>query len=196
MGPKDEEIQKDALSNQDKNELEQTVSAGIHGGFELKKGERRRFLGEFKERVIKALTFSQIIEPGVYPEILEAIKDSEAKKLIINRQSDMQAAKEYINLARKNGLSFKKVESDDFKGDIGLVVVSDKAVNSDEIRVVDKKEKFKELNLPVELLDKAGEKICAECYGEIADKAPEELINFEKMNWIDRLFQPSCFCQE
>lgn len=43
MGPKDEEIQKEAISNQDKNELEQTVSAGIHGGFELKKGEKDGF---------------------------------------------------------------------------------------------------------------------------------------------------------
>lgn len=108
----------------------------------------------------------------------------------------MQAAKEYIDLARENGLSFKKVESDDFKGDIGLVVVSDKAVNNDEIRVPDKKEKFKELNLPLELLDKAGEKICTECYEEIADKAPEELINFKKMGWIDKLFGTSCFCKE
>ncbi|MBM7622902.1 YueI family protein [Sporohalobacter salinus] len=196
MGPKDEEIEEEAILNQDKSELEQTISAGIHGGFELKKGEKRRFLGEFKERVIKTLTFSQIEEPGVYPEILEAIRDSKAKKLIINRQVNMKAAKEYIDLARKNKLSFKKVESDEFKGNIGLVVVSDKAVNREKIKVPNKKEKFKELNLPVELVDKAGEKICAECYAKIADEAPEELINFEKMNWFDKLFNSSCFCQK
>lgn len=196
MGSKDEEIEEEAILNQDKSELEQTASAGIHGGFELKKSEKRRFLGEFKERVIKALTFNQISEPGVYPEILAAIRDSEAEKLIINRQVDVKAAKEYIDLARQNGLSFKKVESDEFKGDIGLVVVSDEAVNSEEIRVPNKEQKFKELNLPVELIDEAGKKICAECYTEIADKAPEELVNFKKMDWFDKLFQPPCFCQK
>lgn len=196
MGPKDEEIEEEAILNQDKSELEQTASAGIHGGFELKKSEKRRFLGEFKERVIKALTFNQIAEPGVYPEILAAIRDLEAEKLIINRQVDVKAAKEYIDLARKNGLSFKKVASDKFKGDIGLVVVSDEAVNSEEIRVRNKEKKFKELNLPVELIDEVDKKICADCYTEIADKAPEELVNFEKMDWFDKLFQTTCFCQK
>ncbi|SJZ47933.1 YueI family protein [Selenihalanaerobacter shriftii] len=194
MKSKDEEIEEEAVLNQNKSKLEKTISAGIHGGYEFKKGEKNQFLGEFRERIIRVLNFKQIIEPGVYPEVLEAIKDSEAKKLIISRKANLKAAKDYIELANQNNLSFKKVDSPEFKGDIGLAVVSDHAVHHEEIIVIDKEEKFKEIGLPVELLQKAGEKICADCYHKIEENAPEELINFEKMSWIDSLFNSSCVC--
>lgn len=195
MESKDEEIEQEAILNQGKNKLEQTISAGIQGGYELKKGEKRRFLGEFKERVIKALTFKQVVEPGVYPEILQAIRDPQAKKLIINRRINSDAAKEYIELARKNELSFKKVDSPEFKGDIGLVVVSDQAVNESDIRVTNKEDKFKELDLSLELLERVNDKICAKCYRQIEEKAPEELINFKQAGWIDSLFTSGCVCE-
>lgn len=196
MSPKDEEIEQEAIINQDKSKLEQKVSAGVQGGYEIKKGEKRRFLGEFRERVIKVLTFAQINESGVYPEILEAIKDPEAEKLIVSRRANLNAAKEYIELARENKLSFKKIDSPAFKGDIGLVVVSEQAVNESDIKVIDKKKKFKQLGLPVNLLKKIGDKICASCYQQIKEKAPEELVNFKKRSWIDDLFASPCVCQE
>jgi len=192
---KQKDIEREATINQNKSELEQVVSAGVHGEPELRKGEKRRYLGEFKERVIKSLTFEQIAEPGVYPEILEAIKNSEAKKLIIHRKANLEAAKKYIELARENELSFKKLDSPELKGDIGLVVVSDHAVNSDQIKVIDKEKKFKELGLPVELLESIGDKICKDCYEKITEKAPEELINFKKIDWWEGLFNNSCACK-
>ena len=195
MCSKQKDIEREATINQNKSELEQVVSAGVHGEPELKKGEKRRYLGEFKERVIKSLTFEQIAEPGVYPEILGAIKNSEAEKLIIHRKANLEAAKKYIELARENELSFKKVDSPEFKGDIGLVVVSGHAVNSDQIKVIDKEKKFKELGLPIELLESIGDKICKDCYEKIAEKAPEELINFKKIDWWEGLFNNSCACK-
>ncbi|MGM0471950.1 MAG: YueI family protein [Bacillota bacterium] len=192
---KKEEIRQEAIKEQQsKSKLEQTVAAGMHGDFEFKKGEKQRFLGEFRERVIKVLTFDQISEPGVYPEILTAIKDSEAQKLIISQQADLEAAQEYIDLAREVGVSFKKVNSAEFKGDYGLVVVSDQAVNYQSIEVQPKTEKFKELGLPVELVNQAGDKICADCYEQLSQAAPEELINYEKLGFFDKLIGMSCSC--
>jgi uncharacterized protein YueI len=193
---KDNEIEQEAITSQNKSKLEERVSAGIHGEPELKKGEKRRYLGEFRERVIKVLTFDQIAEAGVYPEILKAIKNIEAKKLIISRKANLDSAKEYIKLARENGLSFKKVGSPEFKGEIALVVVSDHAVNIEDIKVIAKEDKFKELGLSVKLLNKVGSEICGKCYEDISKKAPEELINFKKRSWIDKLFNSSCVCQK
>jgi uncharacterized protein YueI len=112
----------------------------------------------------------------------------EAKKLIISRKANLDSAKEYIKLARENGLSFKKVGSPEFKGEIALVVVSDHAVNIEDIKVIAKEDKFKELGLSVKLLNKVGSEICGKCYEDISKKAPEELINFKKRSWIDKLF--------
>ncbi|OCL25642.1 hypothetical protein U472_15035 [Orenia metallireducens] len=189
----EKDIQQEAIiGNQGKSDLEQRVSAGIHGGFELKKGEKNRFLGEFRERVLKALTFEQVEEPGTYPEVLKAIKKREAKKLIINRKVDMERAKDYIKLAREHDLSFKKVDSPDFKGDIALVVVSDHAVNQSDIFIKDRATSLKEKGLPVELINARGGKICEDCYQIIGEKASEELVNYQKMNWLDKIIGKKC----
>ena len=194
---KNEEIESEAISSQsDKSELEQLVSAGAHGGFELKKGEKRRFLGEFKERIIKVLTFEQVEEAGVYPEVLAAIRDVKADKLIIRQEAVQESAQEYIDLARENNLSFKKVSSPDLKGEIALAVASDEAVEVDQIEVVTREDKFAKLGLPIELIEKTGQRICADCYQQLVEKAPEEEINFRKMSWLDKLFSNDCVCQQ
>lgn len=119
----------------EKSELEHIIEAGISGTPELKREEKNHYLGQFKERVIRYLTFNQVAEKGTYKEIKEAIHHPQAKKLILNQKIKISDAKEYINLARKNGLNFSIVSSPDFKGEIGLVVVSDDAVDVDVIDV-------------------------------------------------------------
>lgn len=63
----------------EKDNLEQALLVGIHGAPEIKHDEKIYFLGEFKERVIRRLSIKQVSETGVYPEIIQALKDSRAK---------------------------------------------------------------------------------------------------------------------
>ncbi|WP_051412026.1 YueI family protein [Halonatronum saccharophilum] len=194
---KEDDIQQEAIKSQaGKSELERSLGAGINGGFELKKGERNRFLGEFRERVLKALTLEEVEEPGTYPEVLDAIKDSDAKKLIIDRRVDMDAAREYINLARKNNISFKKVSSPDFKGDTALVVVSDKAIHRDNISVSKEDDGLDGIGIKEEVIRAKGEKICDECYDLIEENAPNKLKNYKKMSWVDKLLAKKCPCEQ
>ena len=118
-----------------RSELEEIIARGIQGDPELKKDERRRYLGELRERIIKALTFEEIAEPGTYPEIRDAIKDKRAKKLVISQKAKLDEAREYIQLARKNGLQFTMVDNPEYTGNIGLLVVSDEAVDVENIMV-------------------------------------------------------------
>ncbi|WP_408955190.1 YueI family protein [Natroniella sp. ANB-PHB2] len=190
---KDKDLQQEAFkSQQGKSELERKVGVEAHGGLELKKGERNQYLGEFKERVLKALTITQVEEEGVYPEIITSTKDSAAKKLIIDSKVSSSAAKEYIKVARENNLSFKKVSSPDFKGEIGLVVVSDHAVNREDIFVEQRKERLKQKGLPEELINARGKKICSKCYSLLEERAPEELKNYHKITWLDKMFGKNC----
>lgn len=74
-------------------------------------------------------------EKGTYKEILDAIRDKRAKRLIVSNDVQLSSAMDYINLAKDNGLEFTLVDGDDYTGDIGLVVVSDTAVDEENIFV-------------------------------------------------------------
>lgn len=175
-----------------KSKLRKALISGIHGPPRLKREEKRHFLGEFRERVIKALTLSQIHEEGTYDEILEAIRHPRAKKLKVIRDADLEYAGEYIQLAREEGLSFSTVDSPEHKGSIGLVVVSDSAVNVEDIMVESRKDKLKEKGVPVEIIDAIGEKLCGSCFKILSEKAPEETGDYEKLNLIDRFLGKRC----
>ncbi len=179
----------------DKNKLEQRLKEGYYGKPELKKEEKNYFLGEFKERVICYLTYNQVVEPGTYPEILEAIRHPEARKLVIDRQVELEAAEDYIKLAHHNNIQFKRIDSPDFKGDVALVVVSDQKVNIDKKGVITRKERLKDRGISDKIIENVGVKLCNECWEILKSKAPEELVNYRKIGLIDKLIGNKCICK-
>ena len=176
----------------EKSELEKKVEEGIYGQPEIKKEEKNRFLGEFKERVIKDLTFAQIKEDVIYPEILEAVCHPRAARLIIDRNVDIDQAHKYIEKAREHDLGFKRVHSPSFKGDTALVVVGKRAVEVEQRQVIDREKRLKKLGISDNIIRNVGGKLCQDCWQELKEKAPEELINYKKMSWWDRLLQVEC----
>lgn len=177
-----------------KSKLEDKVLEGVYGKKELKKSEKDYYLGEFKERVIRYLTVQQVLEKGTYPEIFEAIKSPDASKLIIDREIDLSAANEYVKLAAENNLTFKRVDSPDFKGDIGLVVVSDHAVDYKNRKVLTRKERLQAKGISDKIIENPGARLCKKCWQELEEKAEEELRNYRKMTFIDRILGAKCVC--
>ncbi|ACB86389.1 YueI family protein [Natranaerobius thermophilus] len=176
-----------------KSKLEQKLFTGIHGTPELKKTEKKKHLGEFRERVIKALTFDQVHEEGTYPEIKEAIRHPKARHLIISRKVDLNYARDYINLARHEGLSFTTVDDPDFEGPVALIVVSDEAVNEDDIYVQSRSDKLKELGVSEKIINTSrGSLLCLDCYQELAEKAPDEVEYYNKLSFLDKLLGKKC----
>ena len=181
------------MSDKDKkSELEKAAFYGAHGTPELKKDEKNRYLGEFAERVICFLHYNQVVEKGLYPEVLEAIKSSEAKKLVISRDVELSQAQDYIEKARENGLKFKRVDSPEHKGEISLIVASDRAVNVEEKEIPDRDKKLKKKGIPDNIIYGVGEKLCPKCWNLLKDKAEEELINYKKVTWLERLTGENC----
>lgn len=168
------------------------IRASCHGSGESRPWERASYLGQPRERVLKALTFAQIEEEEVYPEVVEAIRDPRARKLIISRDADLYAAREYIRLARENDLSFTTADSPWFTGNIGLVVVSDRAVDEPEIMVKSRAERLRELGLPESVIMAKGKPLCPSCYGLVLHLAPEEAQNYRPFSWVDRLLGRPC----
>lgn len=177
-----------------KGKLEQTLLTGMHGTPQLKKAERQQFLGQFRERVMKVLTFSQIKEKGTYQEVQDSIRDPRAHKLIVSSLADLETAREYIRLARQENMKFTVTNSPEFKGDIALVVASNNAVDEENIFVENRNIKLKKLGIPQDLINAVGEKICPECLELIKNKAPGEEKNYRHQTILDRILGHKCPC--
>jgi uncharacterized protein YueI len=117
------------------DEVEERLIIGIHGTPELKRSEKILYLGEFRERVLKVLTKDQVDDSVLYPEIEEALKNPHAARLLLDGDLDYEFRAKYIKLARKYNKSYKVINDPDLKGEIGLVVASDQAVDVENIHI-------------------------------------------------------------
>lgn len=114
---------------------EQRLAIGIHGTPELKRDEKLLYLGEFRERIIRILNKKQVAQRFIYPEIIEALNHNQSSKLLINGELRDQLTDKYIRLAKQVGRPYSVIHNPRLKGATGLVVVSDKAVDIDNIEV-------------------------------------------------------------
>lgn len=115
-----------------KSELEKTVLAGIHGAPQLKKEERNRYLGFFRERVIQAVTFDQIKTKAGVAAITKALEDKSAYELIIHSNVRTYAMS-CIVTAQKRGIDFTITSDPKFRGEVAVIVVSQSAVDVEQL---------------------------------------------------------------
>lgn len=174
--------------------LERTLQAGIHGAPELRPEEKRYFLGEYRERVLKVLTKKQLGEAEIYDEIRTALADPRADKLVIDGSTPDRHNDKYEKLAASLGKQSTTRRDSELQGDLGLVVVSGRAVDlpDEEIRVKTREEKLRDRGIPDLLIQAAGKKVCVKCYALIQEKAPEEKGRYRVMTMLDRLFGEKC----
>jgi len=98
--------------------------------------EKSYYLGEYKERVLGALNKNQIIEDGVYPEIISLMEEKEAYLLKLSRDIEIKKLKPYIMHAEKINLRYELVDGLSYRGNIGLIVVSESALELQKEDVV------------------------------------------------------------
>ncbi|WP_347490547.1 YueI family protein [Desulfoscipio sp. XC116] len=175
-----------------KDILDRTLSAAIHGAPEIKHGEKMHYLGEFRERVFRLLTKEQVAQPGIYPEIVEALNDRRAAKLIVSGYINDRTVEKYRQLARQMGKSYTVVHDPALVGNAGLVVVADDAVDIMHIDVPDRKARLGRLGIPPALADAAGKKVCEKCYKKIVRADQEEALNYRKLTLTDRFWGEDC----
>jgi len=121
--------------NDEKNELEERLIIGMHGAPELKRSEKLQYLGEFRERILKLLTKNQVDDSLPYLEIEEALKDSRSTRLLLNGDLAYDFREKYIKIARKYNKPYTVINDPDLKGDTGLAVIADHAVDVEKIEV-------------------------------------------------------------
>lgn len=119
--------------------LDEYIQNGIYGAKETKPDERRKFLGTLRERIVVALTKSQVREKGVYPEVVQLMNDNRKATLLLNGDLDYSYLSEYIAKARKMGVAFSIVTNKESETDIGLVLTYNHAIDKEHIYIEKKK---------------------------------------------------------
>ena len=161
--------------------------------------EKNSFLGEYKERVLAALTFDEVNEKGIYNEIEKALGDKEAKKMIVSREVDFKCIKKYLDMAKSKHISCKMMDNLLNTGEVCLVVASDDALNHPlENPIVESKiEKIREKNLPDIYYKAIGNKLCSFHSDIIEKEIPEYKDYYGKIEFLDSLFGTKCpICQK
>ena len=115
--------------------LEQALTVGVDSVPELKKEEKMLYLGEFKERVLRILSKKQVANISVFPEIIEALKDKRTLKMLINGDLSIKFTDKYIKLAKEVGKPYTTIHNWQLKGDTGLAIISDQALNVEKIDI-------------------------------------------------------------
>lgn len=175
-----------------KDTLEQTLLAGLHGGPEIKKEEKQAYLGVFREQVIAFLTQDQVKEAALYPEIAEALEHGKFQKLIINNSLAAYYTNKYQMLAREKDKAYTMVADADFSRAAGLVVASSEAIDRQNIAVDDRRLRLQKLGVSEKLIASTGKKICETCLHSILTLDPRETINYSGLSWLDRLTGERC----
>jgi len=132
----DNDLYKEALKNlTKKTELEQTLAVGFQGPPQIKIEEKRHYLGEFRERVLKVLTIAQVMRTRIFPEISQALQDQRADKMLIYGDIDYRFRGKYQRLAHKMGKNYTIIHDPELKGPVGLVIASNQAIDVDDIQI-------------------------------------------------------------
>lgn len=177
-----------------KSGLEKALHMGIHGAPELRKEEKEYYLGEFRERVMKVLTKRQMQDNEVINEIKETLLDPRAARIIIDGSVPDRHNDKYEKLAASMGKASTTRRDANFKGDVGLAVVSEQAVDfSDEqISVTTWTESMLQKGIPDRIIAAAGSKLCKACYELVREKAPEELGRYRQLSTLEKLMGMKC----
>ena len=156
--------------------------------------QKKYYLGEYRERVILALKIDQLVEDEIYSEVVEAMKSDCAKLLKLRRDIGLKYLKPYIKEAERLDFRYELIDGLSYLGDIGLIVISDKALDNeeDELVVRDMDQDFLDVELGYEFSKNQNKRICNECYLKIEDKLPSYLNKFKRLNIIDKLLGTNC----
>lgn len=126
--------------------IDDYIQQGIYGKKEINPDERRKFLGTLRERIVIALTQSQIRENGIYPQMEEALKTNSTAHLFLNGNMNYLELSKYTKIASEYKVDYTIVTNKDHNSDIGLVLAYDYAIDKEEIYVKKAEQKQNEVN--------------------------------------------------
>ncbi|WZL73620.1 YueI family protein [Clostridiaceae bacterium 35-E11] len=169
-----------------KNELEKYVEYGVSGTPELKRDEKRHWLGEFRERVVFALTYDQIYRKEAVKIVEEKCKDNRVDKIIVSNKVNQTISGKYMDVAHTYHKDYKTIDLQEEKGEIALVLASQDAVNEKQVLL----EKMP--SIPEKFYQAKSKKICKAHMDELHKTAPLFVDDFEEISLFDKMLGVKC----
>lgn len=162
--------------------------------FAKTQAEKNFYLGEYKERVLGALTKDQLIKDDVYQEIYFLMEQPESYLLKLSRDVGLKHLKPYISYAEKIGLKNQLVDGLNYRGDIGLVIVSKEALINQrkDLIIRDMDQDFIDAGLGEVVSKSRGSRICRKHYHKIEELLPNYLNDFKKIGILGKLIGQTC----
>jgi uncharacterized protein YueI len=113
------------------------LQQGMYGQKQTKPDERRKFLGTIRERIVLAMTQSQVRKDGIQKQAEAALKENKSAHLYLNGNMSYTYLSKYIKLAGKNGIEYTIVTNKEHNSDIGLVLAYSYAIDKEEIYITE-----------------------------------------------------------
>lgn len=170
----------------EKSELEKYTEYGLSGSPQIKADEKKRWLGEFRERVVFALTYEQINRKEAVKIVGEKCKDNKVKKIILEDRVQESIAEKFMDLANKYNKYYKMIDIKNEKKEIALVLASDEAVDEEEV-LMDKIP-----SLPEDFYYATNKKLCKKHMEMLQQQAPMFIDEFEEITIFDKMIGTKC----
>ncbi|WP_077624054.1 YueI family protein [Sediminibacillus massiliensis] len=116
-----------------RKDVDDYIQEGIYGAKQTKPGERKRYLGTLRERVILALTKGQVMKNKGHDELLAGMKEHPDSRLLFNGNINSRFLKDYKNMAREAGIQYSSITNKEAKTDLGAILTSDHAIDKENI---------------------------------------------------------------
>ncbi|MBM7615133.1 YueI family protein [Alkaliphilus hydrothermalis] len=171
------------------DDLKRVLDYALHGTPQLKADEKRKWLGEFRERVLMGITFQQALEDEAIRYVENALKDPMGEILIVNNRIPMKIMTKYMQLAKRMNKEYKTMATNCIEA-MGVVVVNRRAINRNDVvpEIKMLPEKFRHLH---------HKSLCSKHFKELEETAPEYIEGYNQISFGDRMMGIKCaVCQK
>ncbi|WP_347861059.1 YueI family protein [Salimicrobium sp. PL1-032A] len=117
------------------NDVEEYLKEGIYGAKQTKPGERRRYLGTLRERIVLMLSKGQVMQQQGMDELVEEMKEHPEAELLMNGKISNRFRKKYAQLADQHHIHATSVLDQEKETDVGVLLVVDYAIEKETIEV-------------------------------------------------------------
>lgn len=168
------------------SELEKYATMGMHGGAELKADEKKCWLGDYRERIIFALSEEQVNKKEALAVLKKEIEHDKTDKIVVRSDVSEIVKDKLMDIAKNKDITYKQVEKNTTKGPIVVTIASSEAVEKENV-LIDRMP-----HLP-EIFKKSKNKYLCDKHMEILKKeAPFYVNEYETINFLDKLFGKEC----
>ncbi|WP_066187697.1 MULTISPECIES: YueI family protein [Gracilibacillus] len=118
-----------------KKEMDDYLQEGIYGAKELHPDQKKKYLGTYRERVILALTKTQVRGKKGLTTFEEELQKHTQATLLVNGHMNISFSKPYRELAEKHRISHSYITNENTDSTYGLVLTADHAIDKEDIHL-------------------------------------------------------------